>query len=108
MRDDFIYHVSISAIIFNEYSYNELYIPLSHINFDDDGNSRSSFSLDEIVDLVRAQLNNLFLEPDGIRGKEHFYVYKFQSLNRPFKMVFSTTEKRRTLRVITLYRVRKL
>ena len=98
-------------IEFNFVSYRKIEIDLHHINRGKSLTRESTFSLFEIVNLVKIFLEGKILKPDNQRmyGDESCDYFTFiADLNgKKYKLVFCVcTDRRDTLGVITLYRLR--
>ena len=84
MRNDDLFIVEIDAIKFNGLEFKEIHVPINHINFDENDNKRSNYSIEEIVEMVTSWLDGLFLEPEGKKEERSFYVYYDKTCTEAF------------------------
>jgi len=107
-RNEELTIVEFDGIHFNGVTYTRLEVPLSHINFDNNGNQRSEFNAEEICKLVFDALEGKFIDPAGKKRLYEYFVYIFEekTSSKNFKIVFMTEDNTIYIRIITLFRVR--
>jgi hypothetical protein len=106
-RDDEIDIFEVEAFNFNGAIFTEVHISINHINFNEKGNQRSSFSGENVVELFVNAISGQFLNPEGKKEKLVYFVYNFEDADKKrFKAVFNTENGKVYVRLITLFRSR--
>ena len=105
-RDDEITIVEVDGVTFNGMVFSEIHIPIKHINFDGNGNQRSSFTAEQVAILFGGAINGVNLIPEGRKEDAEFFVYYFGETSRRYKFVFRIKSGAFYIHVITLFRTR--
>ena len=101
-----------TEITFNYVVFTELEIDLNHINFGKDQTRASHFSINELAEIVKTMLDGLYLDTESVRNYglyncEYFSIVK-ENDHKRYKMIFCIcSDKKFTIGVMTLFRIKK-
>lgn len=106
-RDEIVEIFEVDPFSFNGKVYSEIHLSITHINFDQGGNKRSNFQVEEVIEIFIEEIKGKVIEPDGIKNSFVFYGHTFFAKNgKKYKVAFSTENSKVHIRLITLHRKR--
>ena len=90
---------------FNGVKISKVEVDLIHINYGKNVKiKRSEFSLKEIKEIIKSNLDELDLDPVNEDGTHFYFAFELDINNRQFRLIFCWDKNDLSLGIITLYR----
>ena len=106
-RDEKLQLIEGLEIEFLDVKTTALLVAPDHVNFDQAGNRRSSFTAIEIADIAYGLIQNEEVILEGQKDKKNFYVIIGDVLLKKYKLILKFDQQKEFLYVVTLYRIKK-
>lgn len=84
-----------------------LLVAPDHVNFDQAGNKRSSFTAIEIADIAYGLIQNEVATFEGEKDGRKYYLIIGEILLKKYKVILMFEQQKEFLYVVTLYRIKK-